>query len=222
MKNLTGFAAILWMISSSALAQDDRAMDVTALGRMLHVGDLVFIRVDAFPFRKVASATMSWTNHVGIVVDASGREPGIAESTFPFSRETTFSDFAGRSEGGRIAVSRMNLDQAQEERLKQAAAKRYGIHYDTGFDLYSRGQFCSRFVREIMSDATSIRLGEVESFSELLNRNPHTDLAFWKAWYFGYIPWQRKTVTPASLLEDRRLQKVFDGHVFASRANQRG
>ena len=49
------------------------------------------------PFRRVAAATNSWTNHVGIVVDTSGDQPQIAESTFPLSRITPLSRFAARS-----------------------------------------------------------------------------------------------------------------------------
>ena len=38
----------------------------------LQVGDIVFTRIGAYPFRKVAEATGTWTNHVGIVLDVSG------------------------------------------------------------------------------------------------------------------------------------------------------
>ena len=47
------------------------------LAAHLQVGDLVFIRIPLLPFRKVAEATCSWTNHVGIVLDVSGQEPVI-------------------------------------------------------------------------------------------------------------------------------------------------
>ncbi|MBB7319210.1 hypothetical protein HEM98_020950, partial [Escherichia coli] len=29
--------------------------------------------------------------------------------------------------------------------------------------------------------------------------NPNAKLTFWKFWFLGSIPWERKTVTPASL-----------------------
>lgn len=93
-----------------------------------------------------------------------------------------------------------------------AARKRSGILYDTGFDLRSRRQFCSRFVREVIDEATGIRLGEVESFATLLLHNPQADQKFWRVWYLGGIPWQRETVTPASLLRDDRLHVFFDGY----------
>jgi hypothetical protein len=87
--------------STGALAQarahaaDDVAAPALAtrpvadLGKSLAVGDIVFTRIGAYPFRKVAEATGTWTNHVGIVLDVSGAEPVIGESRFPFSGSTT-------------------------------------------------------------------------------------------------------------------------------------
>ena len=48
------------------------------------IGDIVFIRVTVRPFLEVASATRSWTNHVGIVVGERGGEPLIAEARFRY------------------------------------------------------------------------------------------------------------------------------------------
>jgi len=178
------------------------------------LGDLVFIRVPMRPFREVAAATGSWTNHVGIVVgsDTEG-EALIGESTFPFSRTTTLSRFVARSEGGRVAVARL-VDEPTNEQKKAiagAARRRAGIFYDTGFNLRSRRQFCSRYVREVLREATGTEVGEVETFQQLLARRPGTRLGFWKLWYFGSIPWQRETVTPASVLASPALRVVFDG-----------
>lgn len=183
------------------------------LGRQLAVGDVVFIRVPVLPFKKVASATNSWTNHVGIVIDVSGPEPVIGESTFPVSRATSLSRFVARSEDGRVEVSRLNtpLTSQQQAAVLRSAQKRMGILYDTGFNLESKRQFCSRFVREVLNEAAGIQVGNVENFATLLAHNPNVDLSFWKIWYFGNIPYQRKTVTPASLLQSPLLHSVFDG-----------
>jgi hypothetical protein len=104
------------------------------------------------------------------------------------------------------------LNALQQAKLKEAATEREGILYDTGFDLHSHRQFCSRFVREVLQEAAGVELGEVENFSTLLQRNPQADQRFWQMWYFGHIPWQRETVTPASLLRDGRMRIVFDGN----------
>ncbi len=89
-------------------ASDATETSLQSLGANMSVGDIVFIQVSARPFREVALATNSWTNHVGIVIDTSGAEPLIGESTFPFSRTTRLSKFIVRSSGGRVAVARLN------------------------------------------------------------------------------------------------------------------
>lgn len=185
----------------------------TTLATQLQVGDVVFIRIGILPFEKVADATASWTNHVGIVVDVSGKEPMIAESTFPFSRTGTLSRFIARSESGRVAVRRLKheVSDTQRTQIVKAAQARMGVHYDTGFDLHSTGLFCSRLVYEVLLEATQQQVGTVESFSTLLAHNPDTQLGFWKAWFFGSIPWQRETVSPASQLNSSLLQTIFDG-----------
>jgi hypothetical protein len=189
------------------------SVQVGELANSLKVGDVVFIRVPAKPFREVASATGSWTNHVGIVIDISGDEPLIGESRFPLSGNTRLSRFVARSENGRLAVARLKSELTPEQSLQvfAAANRRLGIVYDTGFNLHSRREFCSRYVREVLGEATGITIGEVETFRTLLTNQPQTDLGFWKIWYFGHIPWDRETVTPASLLRSPELRPIFDG-----------
>lgn len=186
---------------------------IVGLASDMKVGDLVFIRVGAKPFREVADATNSWTNHVGVLVDTSGPEPLVGESKFPLSRTTQLSRFLARSEGGRVSVLRLLTEPTPEQRLQVAAAanRRAGILYDTGFNLHSKRQFCSRYVREVLIEATGQSVGEVETFSHLLGSRPDANVAFWKAWYLGSIPWERETVTPASLLRSAALRTVFDG-----------
>ncbi|MEO8059504.1 MAG: YebB family permuted papain-like enzyme [Burkholderiales bacterium] len=215
----TAFSIAALLGASPIVARTEPAIEpvvassVGALAPTLNVGDVVFIRVAARPFREVAAATDSWTNHVGIVTDTSGHEPLIAESTFPLSRTTRLSKFVARSDGGRVAVARLKtpLTAEQRQQIVGAAKRRSGIFYDTGFDLHSRRQFCSRYVREVIEEATGVHVGEVETFAALLTRRPQTDLGFWRLWYFGQIPWQRETVTPASLLRSPELVPVFDG-----------
>jgi hypothetical protein len=190
-----------------------KAASAAALGKTLAVGDLVFIRIGAYPFRKVADATGTWTNHVGIVLDVSGPEPLIGESRFPYSGSTTLARFVARSAGGRVAVMRLPapLTDAQRQAVVAAAAKREHVFYDTGFDLHSRRQFCSRYVREVLQEGAGIEVGAVENFQTLLAHSPGADVGFWRVWYFGSIPWMRETITPASVLRTPGLTTVFDG-----------
>lgn len=211
--------------SSAALAQAKvHARDAPAapaatstpaasLGQTLAVGDLVFIRIGAYPFSKVADATGTWTNHVGIVLDVSGPEPLVGESRFPFSGMTTLRRFVARSAGGRIAVMRLPapLTAGQQRAIVAAAARREHVFYDTGFDLHSRRQFCSRYVHEVLQEGAGVEVGAVENFATLLAHSPDADVGFWRAWYFGSIPWARETITPASVLRTPGLTTVFDG-----------
>ena len=186
---------------------------VGELARSLEVGDIVFTRIGAYPFRKVAEATGTWTNHVGIVLDVSGKEPVIGESRFPFSGSTTLSRFVARSAGGRVAVMRLPtpLTTAQQAAIVDAATQRAHVFYDTGFDAHSHRQFCSRYVREVLRQGAGVEVGRVETFQALLESAPKADVAFWRVWYFGSIPWQRETVTPASVLHSPGLKTIFDG-----------
>jgi hypothetical protein len=201
--------------SDAVAAPAPPAATVAGLARSLRVGDIVFTRIGAYPFRKVADATGTWTNHVGIVLDVSGNEPVIGESRFPFSGSTTLSRFVARSAGGRVAVMRLRqpLTDAQQAAIVVAAAQRAHVFYDTGFDAHSRRQFCSRYVREVLLQGAGVEVGKVETFQALLASAPQADVGFWRAWYFGNIPWQRETVTPASVLHTPGLQTVFDGVV---------
>jgi hypothetical protein len=181
----------------------------------LRVGDLVFIRIPRSPFRQLADVTGTWTNHVGIVVDTESSGAVLAESCIPFSRCTGFAAFVRRSAQARVAVLRLSRSLSQEEilRLQRAARRRLGVLYDMGFNLRSRRQFCSRFVREVLHESTGVVLGEVATFRDLHRHNPGADLRLWRVWYFGRIPWDRETVTPASLYRSPSLTVVFDGAV---------
>ena len=206
-------AAFTALASAAPSAGNDRAT-TSELATQLKVGDVVFIHVDALPFEKISEATRSWVNHVGIVVAVGHGEPRIAEATIPLARTSRLSRFVARSDQGRVAVARPEppLDTAQAAAVVAAARRRLGTAYDTGFNLHSHGQFCSRFVFEVLNEATGAQVGEVESFRTLFEKNPEAGLGFWRAWFGGNIPWQRETVTPASVYRSDKLRPVFDGH----------
>lgn len=195
------------------------ALRLHELQGLLREGDIVFTRISHPPFSQIAEATRTWTNHVGIVVGFNRFGAVIAESRVPVSCRTLFSFFVRRSAYGRVAVLRPRrpLSEEDSQRLRAAVKRRLGRLYDTGFNLKSRRQFCSRFVREVLQESTGIEVGDVETFHDLLARNPAADLRLWKLWYFGRIPWERTTVTPASLYGSPSLTVVFDGRLSGGR-----
>lgn len=175
------------------------------------VGDIVFIEVPFLTFKYVSEASLCWSNHVGLIVGHDGTDYIIAESTIPLSRKTTLSAFINRSVNQHYEVKRLKegLTDQQKFTLISHVFDKLNIPYHTGFKLDSKRQFCSKFVFELYQEALSIELGRVETFSELLNTNPEANLMFWRFWFFGNIPWSRKTVTPASLYYSSKLEDIF-------------
>jgi hypothetical protein len=201
---------------SSSFKASLPTMPLQALADHLQVGDLLFIRLRARPFVEAADVMMTWTNHVGVVLRTTGKEPIIAESVVPMSRLSQLSRVIDRSDHWRVSVKRLPepLTLRQHARLEEAVRKRLGILYDGGFNLQSRRQFCSKFVREVMAEATGGQLGEIETMADLFHNNPDARVGFWKIWYLGRIPWERKTVTPVSVMLSPTLHTVFEGHVL--------
>ena len=198
-------------------------MNLSELEAALHTGDIVFTCIPGTPFRQLADVTRTWTNHVGIVVGFDSFGAVVAESRIPLSSRTRLANFVRRSAHGRVAVMRLSrpLTTSEIRRLECAAGHRIGRLYDTGFNLRSRRQFCSRFVREVLQESTGVVVGEITTFRDLLERNPETNLRLWKTWFFGRIPWERTTVTPASLYTSAALAVVFDGSLRPSHCRGR-
>lgn len=180
----------------------------------LEVGDIVFTSIGTEVFRQIASASKCWSNHVGMIIGHDGDDYLVAESRIPLSTTTTLSRFIARSSEHRYSVRRLSthLTEAQKQALVTQVFPRLNKFYHTGFKYDSSRQFCSKFVFDIYQSALSIRIGEIETFQELLTKNPNAKLKFWKLWFIGSIPWERTTVTPASLWHHPELSLVYRSH----------
>lgn len=165
------------------------------------IGDIVFTCIGAALFGQISAASNCWSNHVGIIIGHNGEDFLVAESRVPLSTITTLSRFIKRSSNQRYAIKRLDagLTERQKQRIVEQVPSRLRKLYHTGFKYESSRQFCSKFVFDIYKEALCIPVGEIETFGELLNSNPNAKLTFWKFWFLGSIPWERKTVTPASL-----------------------
>ncbi|BBU95995.1 MULTISPECIES: YebB family permuted papain-like enzyme [Providencia] len=178
------------------------------------VGDVVFTSIGTELFRQIASASLCWSNHVGMIVGHNGEDYLIAESRVPLSTTTTLSRFIARSSDNRYSVRRFShtLTSEQKSALVAEVPARLNKFYHTGFNYESSRQFCSKFVFDIYQSALSVQIGELETFKELLTKNPNAKLNFWKLWFIGQIPWERKTVTPASLWHHPELSLIYRSH----------
>ncbi len=191
-------------------------MPLQSLSSQLQVGDMLFVRLKARPFLEAADAMMTWCNHVSIVVDTNGPEPMVAESVIPMARIVPLSRIMSRTHHGRMAWGRLAtpLTPEQQAIVSAAAQRRSGALYDLGFNFRSERQFCSKFVREVLHEASGHHLGEIETMEALLSRNPKARLHYWRIWFLGRIPWERETLTPISMLKSKHVQTLFDGRVL--------
>jgi len=178
----------------------------------LQDGDLIFIRISNPIFRRVAETTDSWETHVGILFSGTNGTWQVAESTFPFSRFSSLNRFINRSEHGRFCILRYQGGLTPEEKLdlRLSAGLRLGIRYDLGFNFDSPRLYCSKFVYQVYQEATGYQVGKLETFRQLLADNPRAPLGFWRAWYCGFIPWDRRCVTTTSQLKSRKFSPAFD------------
>jgi len=178
----------------------------------VQAGDIIFIAVPNYLFRQVSLATQCPSNHVGIVFHDPVKGWLVAESAVPLSRYTPLSKFIARSKDGWCVLrrDRNGLNECQVTALRAQCDARMGIFYNAGFGYESKGLFCSKFVHDVYLSALGTEIGEMETFSHLLARNPRAGLTFWRAWFFGRIPWNRLTVTPASQFESPLLVTAWE------------
>ncbi len=185
------------------------------LGRampLIREGDVVFVRVRHALYRRISETSGSWESHVGIILRGSEGGWIVAESTIPVSKFTSLERFVGRSENGRFLIRRLRSGISGEElqRLCAATERRMGKLYDTGFEYDSSRQFCSKFVHDCFLEATGQAVGRIETFRELFSENPQAPVFFWRTWFFGRIPWDRRCVTTASQIQAPNMVTVFD------------
>lgn len=176
----------------------------------LKEADLIFISIANPLYRRVEIGTGSKASHVGILLKDKDQNWIVAESTIPFSKYTPLKQFISRSDKGWYCIRRVKTDLASHDikKIHEQCNKRMGILYHTGFKYDSRRQFCSKFVYDVFRSAIDIEVGDIETFKELLNKQPNTSTSFWRFWFFGFIPWSRRTVTPASQMDSNMLVPI--------------
>jgi hypothetical protein len=207
----TRLIAVVLMFFCVAFVAQAKPVDCRSLEPKLKSGDLIFLSIDNIFFENVAKATNTWVNHVGIAFQ-SGDGWKVQESRVPFSTTADFCDYIGRAGKGQVAILRLKgerLNSQQLEALWQATENRMGVLYHQGFDLDSSRQFCSKFVYEVFLEALGVELGEIQTFKQILDENPDGSLKFWKWWFLGDIPWERRTITPKSQLIDSDLETIW-------------
>lgn len=187
---------------------------VSEITKDLREGDILFARIPRYLFKKVAQATASWTNHVGIVLKCDGKWV-VAESVIPFVQLTPLEKFLRRCDSGYLCLKRLNfeLTATQIQAIYSEVHKQIGTLYHLGFNFDTRRTFCSKLVYEVFQRALGVEVGQIQRFRDLLETHPNPKQAkrFWWWYFWGFIPWERRFVSPANQLNAGILNTVYLG-----------
>lgn len=183
---------------------------LTDVKPQLQDGDLIFTRIAICA--NLAETTHSWETHVGIIFNNKNDGWQVYESAVPLSRISSLDKFVARSQEQRFAIRRAKISLTSDEKtkLRQSASSRVGKLYHLGFKYDSARLYCSKLVYDSYLEATDRKVGRIETFREVLAANPEAPVWFWRLWFFGFIPWERRCVTTTSELKDKNFVTVFD------------
>jgi hypothetical protein len=168
-------------------------------------GDLVFETSGSSQSSGIQWATRSRWSHVGIV-ERSGGQVVVIEALGKVSR-TPWKAWTRRARrGGPYLVLRPRGLTVERRRAAVAEARRFlGRRYDARFGWEDDRIYCSELVVKAYQRGAGISLGRRERLGDL--RLTGIEAAMEKRWG-GSIPRDLVLVTPASLAEDRRLERV--------------
>ena len=179
--------------------------------RSLKSGDIVFVATPKPLYRRVAGAGGSRASRVGIVFEDAQAGWVVAESALPLRRYRPLDKFLGRSDEDWFVVRRLRRDltPADVAVLRAACDAPMGRWWRPDFKDESERRFGSKFVHEVYRQALGIDLAEVETFSELLRRDPQESPGLWKRGLLGFIAWRRKVAMPAGRMQPTRPRTVW-------------
>ncbi|HET8538816.1 MAG TPA: YiiX/YebB-like N1pC/P60 family cysteine hydrolase [Anaeromyxobacter sp.] len=174
----------------------------------VRAGDLVFETSSSSQSWAIRWATRSPWSHVGIV-DVAADGTYVVEALGKVSR-TPWRAWRRRARrGGDLLVLRPRgvpapLRAAAVERAKAFLGRRYDPRFGWGDDRI----YCSELVVKAYERAAGVSLGRRERLGDL--RTLGMRGAMEERWG-GPVPEDLVLVTPASIAEDRRLERVYEG-----------
>lgn len=180
-----------------------------ASGPALQDGDLVFETSSSRQSAAIQWATASRWSHVGIVEVGEGGEVAVIEALGKVSR-TPWAAWRRRARrgGGVLVLRPFGLTGAQREAAVEEARKLLGRPYDPRFGWDDERIYCSELVVKAYERGAGISYGRRQRLGDL--RLLGIESAAEKRWG-GPIPKDLVLVTPASLVEDTRLARVYEG-----------
>jgi hypothetical protein len=185
-----------------------RALATPASGPEVEAGDLVFETSTSPQSAAIQWATRSPWSHVGIVEVASDGT-FVIEALGKVSR-TPWNAWRRRARrGGELLVLRPRA-LSEEKRVRAVARAKalLGRPYDRRFGWGDDRIYCSELVVKAYERGAGISFGRRERLGDL--RLAGIEAAAGRRWG-GKLPNDLVLVTPASLAEDARLERVYEG-----------
>ncbi len=197
--------ACLAALALAASAPTRAAAAPPPRGPPLREGDLVFGDTGSRQSLAIQWATRSRWSHVG-VVEVAPEGAFVIEAIGHVSR-TPWAAFRRRA-GGRVLVLRpRGVDAAARTRAVAEAKAMLGKPYDARFGWGDDRIYCSELVVKAYERGAGVTLGRRERVRDL--RIALLAPAIRARW--GRVPSNLVLVTPASVAEDPKLEKVYDG-----------
>jgi hypothetical protein len=178
-----------------------------AAGPALQAGDLVFETSSSSQSSAIQWATRSRWSHVGIV-DVSRDGAFVIEALGKVSR-TPWEAWRRRARrGGELLVLRPRVPERRRLAAVDQAKGFLGRRYDPRFGWGDDRIYCSELVVKAYERAAGISLGRRERLGDLRLFGIRGAI---EARWGGPVPRRLVLVTPASIAEDARLARVYEG-----------
>ncbi len=180
-----------------------------AQGPALENGDLVFERSSSRQSAAIQRATASRWSHVGIVEVLPGGEVAVSEALGKVSR-TPWTAWRRRARrgGGLLVLRPFGPTAAQREAAVDEARRMLGRPYDPRFEWDDEKIYCSELVVKAYERGAGISYGRRQRLGELRLAGIEAEA---ERRFGGPVPRDLLLVTPASLVEDTRLARVYEG-----------
>jgi hypothetical protein len=187
----------------------------------LRNGDLIFQTSTSAQSAAIRAATAHPFTHMGII-RIEGDDVFVIEAAAEVE-ETLLADWVNRGDSGQVAIYRdPGLSDEEATQILSAAAEYYGRPYDLFFSFDNEAIYCSELPFLAYREA-GITIGRVQTLSELNFDNPlvrkliearwerHEACSAEKLDFEGCfaLVLDQKMVTPASIAEDARFQRIF-------------
>jgi uncharacterized protein YycO len=177
---------------------------------VLRDGDIIFQTSRSPQSLAVQLATHSRYSHMGMIFQIGPRTM-VIEAIEPV-RWTPLSTWIARGSGQRAVVRRLRdadkqLTPEAVDRLRRAATRHLGKHYDRAFDWSDDRFYCSELVYKAYEQALGITVGKLQTLREMDLSNPIVQRKLAER-YGRNIPMDAPVITPQAVFESDQLETV--------------